>query len=220
MSQIHLPVEIPEKIQDGLQLLNITRDPGMTEKLVKYLELLDEWNSAYNLTAIRDTEQMVSYHILDSLSVLPFLRGNHCLDMGTGAGLPGLILAIAEPARHWVLMDSNHKKIRFVNHTLQVLDIGNAETVCQRVEDYRPVSLFTTIITRAYGSLGKIIRNTLHLVLPDGRLLAMKGPNVSAEMQNLENCTENVQILPHTLSVPGIPEDRWLLEICPLTVSK
>ena len=192
----------------------------MVKKLAQYLELLDEWNRAYNLTAIRNTEQMVSYHILDSLSALPFLRGDLCLDMGTGAGLPGLILAIADPSRHWVLMDSNHKKIRFVTYALQALDIGNAETVCQRVEDYRPASLFSTVITRAYGSLDKLIRNTLHLVLSDGRLLAMKGPNVSEEMHYLENYTENVQILSHPLSVPGIPEDRWLLEICPITVVK
>lgn len=154
---------------------------------------------------------MLAYHVLDSLSVLPYLQGEHCLDIGTGAGLPGLILALARPETHWVLLDSNHKKIRFVNHAILGLKIDNANTVCSRVEKFNTGRKFSTIITRAYGSLIKVYQNARHLLSPDGRLLAMKGADISAELEELKNAGITTHV--HKLEVPGVDKGRCLVEM-------
>ena len=219
MNKLHSADVLRERVGDGLKSLEIDLLSGAIDNLVRYVDLLDEWNGTYNLTAVRGTGKMISHHILDSLSVLPYLQGKHCADIGTGAGLPGLVLAIAEPERQWVLIDSNQKKIRFVRYAMQTLDICNAEAICQRVEQFHPEIPFSTIVTRAYGNIGKIIRDTAHLVPAGCRILAMKGPKVTAELQKLGNCTEKIQILSHTLHVPGLSEDRRLVEICPITVT-
>ncbi len=181
---------------------------------LRYLDLLQQWNAAYNLTAIREPEKMITHHVLDSLSVLPYLHGKQCLDVGTGAGLPGLILALAEPERSWTLLDSNHKKIRFVNQAVIELKLKNVVTVCKRAELYRAEPLFSTIITRAFASLEVIYKQTRHLLAPDGKLLAMKGDDIADELAVLDHDTLRVQT--HPLTVPGIREGRQLVEISAL----
>lgn len=176
-----------------------------------YLELLTQWNKAYNLTAIRDHKKMITHHILDSLSVLPYLHGNRCLDVGTGAGLPGLILALTAPEKQWFLLDSNQKKVRFVNQAILELDIQNIETVCSRVEEYKPDKPFSTVITRAFGRLRKFYQLSRHLLSPDGKLLAMKGTEFSEELADLDQETVKAQV--HPLWINGITGQRSLVEI-------
>ncbi len=200
------------QIQEGLIKLGMQPDAHPVNAYLSYLTLLTQWNRAYNLTSVKKPERMLAYHILDSLSVLPFLHGEYCLDIGTGAGLPGLILSLARPETHWVLLDSNHKKIRFVNHAILELKIANAEAVCCRVERFNSSDRkFSTIITRAYGSLVTIYRHARHLLSPDGRLLAMKGTDISAELAELEEAAITRHV--HKLEVPGVDKGRCLVEM-------
>lgn len=203
--------QLADSIRNGLTALGMQPDALPVDAYVRYIQLLQKWNSAYNLTAIRDPEQMVTHHILDSLSVLPYLNGDRCLDAGTGAGLPGLILALAEPSKNWVLLDSNQKKIRFVNQAIIELKPENVVTECIRVEQYKPEQLFSTIICRAFASLGTIYAQTWHLLAPGGSLLAMKGHDIYDELTGLDEGTVSVQV--HTFNVPGIQEQRTLVEI-------
>lgn len=195
-------------------MLGMLPDKFPVTSYASYLKLLNKWNKAYNLTAINDIERMVPYHILDSLSVLPYLNGDYCIDVGTGAGLPGLILALATPEKHWVLLDSNQKKIRFLNQAVIDLNIKNVSTARNRAEDFKPAKLFSTIIIRAYGSLGLICDQTRHLLAPDGIIVAMKGAVSKEELAEVDKSTHKVQI--HELKVPGITERRTLVEITPL----
>lgn len=202
---------LARQIQEGLITLGLMPESYPVASYVRYIELLQQWNSAYNLTAIRDPEKMVTHHILDSLSVLPFLNGDRCLDAGTGAGLPGLILALANPGQQWVLLDSNRKKIRFVNQAVIELQLENVKIECIRAEHYRSETLFTTIITRAFGRLKDIYRQTRHLLAPGGSLLAMKGQDPGTELAGLDQSTVKVQT--HFFPVPGIKDQRSLVEI-------
>lgn len=186
-------------------------DQHTVDAYCAYLQLLTEWNKAYNLTAIREPEQMVVQHVLDSLAVLPYLHGKLCLDVGSGAGLPGLILALADPDSHWVLLDSNRKKIRFLNQVVLELKLENVEVVCSRAEAFKADSHFSTIISRALGSLSQFYDYSHHLLLPDGRLFAMKGPNVSAEVAELDQKLLKVQV--HLLDIPNISGQRTLVEL-------
>lgn len=211
MSQ-HFPAEsLTGSIRDGLRQLGIPPDDRLIDNLVAYLQLLAEWNKAYNLTGIRDYPRMISHHLLDSLSVLPYLHGRECMDMGTGAGLPGMILAMAEPHRHWFLLDSNRKKIRFVKQVQLELGIANVDAICRRVESWQPPRPLATITSRAFAGLDRIVGQARHLMTPGTRLLAMKGADCANEVQSLNRDTLDVQI--HSLYVPGISESRSLVEI-------
>ena len=202
---------LSRQLSDGLTALGFSVHEHPVDAYLSYLSLLTQWNRAYNLTSAKKPERMLAYHILDSLSVLPYLHGEHCLDIGTGAGLPGLILALARPETHWILLDSNRKKIRFVNHAILELKIGNVETVCSRIEDFKSGRNFSTIVARAYGSLIKICQHTRHLLSPDGRLLAMKGTDISAELEELKNAGITTHV--HKLEVPGVDKGRCLVEM-------
>lgn len=198
-------------IRAGIVKLGLAPDEFPVAAYVRYLELLMQWNRAYNLTAIRVPEQMVTHHILDSLSVLPYLNGDRCIDVGSGAGVPGLILALATPQKHWVLLDSNRKKIRFLNQVIIDLNLKQVVTELCRAEAYRPARLFSTVIARAYGSLDLICNQTRHLLAPDGHLLAMKGAVSEEELTGVDSSAFGVRI--HELQVPGIAEQRSLVEI-------
>jgi 16S rRNA (guanine527-N7)-methyltransferase len=143
--------------------------------LERLLQLLDKWNRAFNLTGVRDIEEMVARHILDSLTVRSFLHGSTVLDVGTGAGFPGLPLAIVEPERRFCLLDSGGKKIRFVRHAVAELQLENVSVVQARIEEYVPDDLFDTVVCRAFASIGKFVGLCGALAAPGGRLLAMKG---------------------------------------------
>lgn len=159
-------------LHQGLEQFNLT---GLSSPLFHYLLLLDKWNAAYNLTAIRDLESMITKHLLDSLAVLPWINGSHVLDVGTGAGLPGIPLAIAQPEKHFTLLDSNGKKVRFLQEVKRQLGITNLEIVQFRVENYHPTQGFDTVTSRAFSSLEQMIHWTQHLIAEQGIWLAMKG---------------------------------------------
>ncbi|MDJ0910066.1 MAG: 16S rRNA (guanine(527)-N(7))-methyltransferase RsmG [Woeseiaceae bacterium] len=149
------------------------------------LDELERWNRKVNLTAIRERERMWTAHIDDSLSALPFLEGRTVLDVGTGAGFPGLPLAIAEPDRHFTLLDSNNKKIMFVQHAAGVLGLENVEPVKARMEDYAPGHRFDTVIARAVATVPQLLQNAGHHVGEDGVFVALKGRDPAEEMGSL-----------------------------------
>jgi len=163
---------IQQSLEQGLEQFNLT---VLAEPLVHYLSLLDKWNTAYNLTAIRDLESMVSKHIIDSLAVLPWVAGKRILDVGTGAGLPGIPLAIALPDKHFFLLDSNGKKARFLLEVKRKLALENIEIVQFRAENYHTGQGFDTVTSRAFSSLEQMICWTQHLITEQGIWLAMKG---------------------------------------------
>ncbi len=177
----------------------------------QYLELLAKWNKAYNLTAIRDRESMLTSHVLDSLAVSPYAQGEECLDVGTGAGLPGLILAIANPGQFWTLLDSNTKKTRFVSQVVMELGLKNVEVVHKRIEEYDEPGSFDTVICRAYTSLQVFYQYCYRFLKPEGRLLAMKAAFPEEEIESLKRLTDNIEF--HPIHVPGMAGNRGLVVI-------
>lgn len=197
-----------EELQSGIAQLGITLITEAQRKLLEYLVLLHKWNKVYNLTAIRDPQQMVITHLLDSLVVLPHLWAGRWLDVGCGAGLPGLVLAIAQPDWQFTLLDSNSKKTSFVQQAVIELGVSNVSVHCERVEEWQPAERFDGIISRAFSELGEFLRNTRHLVAPHGRWAAMKG----APAQELENVPDDCRVecvIP--LQVPGLHAARSLV---------
>lgn len=204
-------------LSNGLRQLNLAQplDDKQQSTLMKYVDLLNKWNKTYNLTAVRKPDQMVTRHIIDSLSICPYLRGKRILDVGTGAGLPGIPLATVYPERQFTLLDSNNKKTRFVTQAISELELSNIDVVQSRVENFQTPELFDTIITRAYSAIGDMVKQTSHLLAADGVFLAMKGTNPLAEFDGLASnyrVEEN-----HIIKVPGLDEERHLLEIKSVT---
>lgn len=165
-----------------------------------------------NLTAIRERSQQITKHLLDSLSIQPFVRGERVLDVGTGAGFPGLPLAIVNPHRRFTLLDSTGKKLKFIEHAANVLGILNVTTVHARAESYRPVERFDTVVSRAVGPVDRFVKWTGHLCVGGGRLLAMKGRYPTDELKSLPNGWKLAAV--HRLVIPGLDEERHLVEIC------
>ncbi len=176
------------------------------DKISQFLTLLQKWNQAYNLTAIRDPKEMLTKHILDSLAVVPYIKGPRIIDVGTGAGLPGIPLAIALPHLKFTLLDSNGKKIRFITQVVSELSLKNIEIVQDRVEAYQSIEGFQTIISRAFASLKDFIDKTQHLLAKDGQILAMKAKVIDEELKNLK---AHVKVCP--LEIPGLKEQRNLV---------
>lgn len=178
---------IQPQLAEGLQQFNLQ---ALLPSLSDYLFLLNKWNLAYNLTAIRDLESMVGKHLLDSLAILPWLKGNQIIDVGTGAGLPGIPLALARPDFNFVLLDSNGKKTRFLHEVKRQLNLKNVEIVQFRVENYHPTQGFDTVVSRAFSSLEQMIQWTQHLIADEGIWLAMKGRYPDTELNEInQNCT-------------------------------
>ena len=172
-------LDVKSSIEQGLKCYGLS---SLCDPLWHYLLLLNKWNAAYNLTAVRDLHSMVSKHVLDSLAILPWIKGNTILDVGTGAGLPGIPLAIAKPDIQFVLLDSNGKKIRFLKEVKRQLNLSNIEIIELRVENYHPAQGFDTVISRAFSSLEQMIHWTQHLVAKEGIWLAMKGRYPDTEL--------------------------------------
>ena len=169
----------------GLSSLGL--DPSHKPALVEYLDLLQKWNKPFNLTAVRSKREMVIKHLLDSLSVMPHLElVRRVCDVGTGAGLPGIPLAIYLPDTHFVLLDSNGKKTRFLQQVVNQLDLKNVEVVQDRVEKYQPQERFDVVISRAFADLNRMCRVTDHLLSDDGRWLAMKSQTAESEISDLD----------------------------------
>ncbi|MDZ4202872.1 MAG: 16S rRNA (guanine(527)-N(7))-methyltransferase RsmG [Gallionella sp.] len=201
-------MSIGEQLRSGTEQLGLALDDGAHQKMLAYLDLLHKWNKVYNLTAIRDPQQMVSHHLLDSLAVMPHLWAGRWLDVGCGAGLPGVVLAIAQPDWSFSLLDSNSKKTSFVQQAVIELGLNNVSVYCDRVEDWQPKVRFDGIISRAFTDLGDFLRITRHLMAEHGRWAAMKGL-AEKELEGVaEDCTvEN--IIP--LQVPGLHAVRSLV---------
>jgi len=201
-------VKSNEALREGIAQLGVTITSEMQEKMLDYLTLLYKWNKVYNLTAIRNYQQMVSNHLLDSLSVMPYLWPNRWLDVGCGAGLPGLVLAVARPDWQFALVDSNSKKTSFVKQAVIELALHNVSVHCVRVEEWQTTMRFDGIISRAFSELEGFLRSTKHLAAPQGRWAAMKG----AAGQEMENVPEGWQVEEViTLRVPGVNASRSLV---------
>ena len=199
-----------QRLSQGLENMQLAVDDDKQAALLAYIALLQKWNKAYNLTAIRDVDQMVIRHLLDSLSLTPFVQTSPVLDVGTGAGLPGIPLAICLPHLSFVLLDSNSKKTRFLNQAKIELGIDNIEVVHSRVEDYQAAEPFQIITCRAFAALNTILDRTQHLVTSTSRILAMKGK------EDLDVLSPGfIKTGEHSLNVAFLDEERHLVEIKP-----
>jgi 16S rRNA (guanine527-N7)-methyltransferase len=195
----------------GLKTLEVALPAGGEARLIAYVELLSRWNQAYNLTAIRDPGEMLTKHVLDSLAVLPFVAAGTCADVGTGAGLPGIPLAVARPEVRFTLLDSNGKKTRFVTQAVAELKLGNVEVVQARTEAWKPPVLFPQVLSRAFASLADFAKLAGGLAAPGGRLLAMKGADPQDELAALPAGFKLLKV--HPLRVPGLDAERCLVEL-------
>jgi len=200
-----------ERLDAGLAAMDVAAAPAQRDGLIAYLALLAQWNRAYNLTAVRDPMEMVPRHLLDSLSVGPYLFGGSILDLGTGAGLPGIPLALLNPERRFWLLDGNGKKARFVRHAVMQLGLTNCEVVQARMESYRPGRKFATIVARAVATLSELKTLAEPLLERPGRLLLMKGRAPEAELRDLSLCP--AAVLVHRLDVPWAGGERHLVEV-------
>ena len=215
MTAHDLPAAARNDLDAGLQALNL--DPALAVPLSRYLALLLRWNAAYNLTAIRDPREMVTKHLLDSLAMAPFVASVSTLaDLGTGAGLPGIPLAIAVPGLRVTLVESNGKKARFMREAVRTLGLGNAEVAESRIETLnRPGGIqtgtFMAITARALATLPQILNLGGHLLAADGALLAMKGTRPDDEIAALPAGWALRGI--HALNVPGLDAERHLVAI-------
>jgi 16S rRNA (guanine527-N7)-methyltransferase len=194
----------------GAREIGITLDSAGTLRLLRLVDELELGNAQFNLTAIRDRPGMLQKHVLDSLSLQPYLRGSRVADIGTGAGFPGLPLAIVNPERRFTLVEATGKKARFVEQTAQTLGCGNVQVVHSRAESYRPFELFDTVVARALSSLADFAAYAGHLCAPDGRLLAMKGKRPDEEISALPKSFRVLAV--HRLKLPGMDDERHLVE--------
>ncbi len=187
----------------------LSLDTAVQQRLIEFVLLLQKWNRAYNLTAIRDPRQMVVRHLLDSLVIVPYLQGERVLDVGCGAGLPGIPLALAEPQRHFTLLDSNGKKTRFVTQACAELGLDNVDVVQSRVELFQADRAYTSITARAFSSVAELLQQSEHLLAENGRYLLMKGVAPVAELDAVPANFELEAMLP--LRVPLLDAERHLL---------
>ena len=206
-----MDTSLENRLQRGCDALGLQCDAGQRQQLLAYLQLLHKWNAAYNLTAVRDPAQMVTRHLLDSLAVAPHLPAGNAIDVGTGAGLPGVPLAILFPQRQFALLDSNGKKTRFLFQVKTALSLDNMQVHHQRVESFQPSGSYDVVLSRAYASLRDTVSSCRHLLAPGGRFLAMKGSLNPGELEQVAASCEVLAV--HALAVPGLDEQRHLLEL-------
>jgi 16S rRNA (guanine527-N7)-methyltransferase len=200
-------MKLEQRLHQGITDLGLDLPAAAEPKLLQYLRLLARWNQAYNLTAVRDPQEMVTRHLLDSLAVLPYLQGPRVLDVGTGAGLPGIPLAVARPDLTFTLLDANAKKTRFVTQAVGELGLKNVEVVQSRAENYRPPQKFDTLVSRAFASIADMLEFTRHLCAPHTRILAMKGVYPEEELAAVATAYAAEVV---ALKVPGLQADRHL----------
>lgn len=200
-------------LQQQLTTLLAQTDIALTQKqqqqLVRYVELLDKWNKAYNLTSVRLPQEMMVKHILDSLVVAPHLTGHHYIDVGTGPGLPGIVLAIALPETQFVLLDSLGKRVRFLMHVKHELGLDNVTPVQSRVEEYQPSVKLDGVLSRAFASLQDMIDWCSHLIDHSGKFIALKGVFPSEELDSLPTGVKFEQKI--ALEVPDLDAQRHLI---------
>ena len=197
----------------GAGEMGVPVDAVRCETLLRLVDELEAANAQFNLTAIRDRPGMLRKHVLDSLSLQPYLRGSRLADVGTGAGFPGLPLAVLNPERRFSLIEATGKKARFVAQTAERIGSSNVEVVNVRAETYRPFELFDTVMARALSSLADFVAYAGHLCAPQGRLLAMKGKRPDEEISALPKSFRVVAV--HRLKLPGLDDERHLVELSP-----
>jgi 16S rRNA (guanine527-N7)-methyltransferase len=204
-------MSLEAKLAAGLKELGLSFDDALQKRFLDYIALLHKWNRVYNLTAVREPEKMLYQHMLDSLAVLPHIRGPRLLDVGTGPGLPGIPLALARPDLAVTLLDSNHKKTVFLRQACIELALTNVTVVCERVEAWQPETPFDQVISRAFSDLGEFVRLAGRLCAPGGEMLAMKGLYPHEELAHLPPGMTAEQVVP--LRVPGLEAQRHLVII-------
>ena len=196
-------------LRSGAAELGLTLDPVQVDQLLELLDLVHEWNARINLTAIVEPLEMVRKHLLDSLTVQPWIRGPFVTDVGTGAGFPGLPLAIVNPALRFTLLDSVGKKARFVEHAARALGLDEVDVVCARAENFTPLQRSTTVVSRALAKLPVFVAQAGHLCAKSGRLLAMKGRDPAEELAGLPRGWRVQGV--EQLRVPGLDDARHLV---------
>lgn len=196
-------------MKTNIQSLATKYNSKQIEQFGDYLALITKWNRIYNLTAIAEPSKMVTHHLLDSLSINPFLHGLHICDVGSGAGLPGIPLAIVNPDKYFTLIDSNNKKTHFLTQTKIELKLNNIEIIHARVEKYQPKKCFDTIVSRAFSSINDMLLQTQHLCCDDGIFLAMKGTYPEKELNEIDPNFEVKWV--KKLEIPGLDAQRHLI---------
>jgi 16S rRNA (guanine527-N7)-methyltransferase len=198
-----------ELLKNGLNSLGIAPEEDLVSAMMQFVMLLEKWNRAFNLTGTRDPADIVTRHVLDSISVRPYLTGISVLDVGTGAGLPGLPLALVESRRLFTLLDSGGKKARFVRHAVAELALNNVAVEQIRVENYSPADPFDSVVCRAFTSLGNFVRHCGQLAVSGGRLLAMKSRIADTELSDLPSGWAVTAL--ERLEVPGLDARRQVV---------
>lgn len=201
--------DIETLLREGLTALGVSVTPALTGRFIAYLDLLVRWNRAYNLTSITDAEGMVVRHVLDSVTARPWLAGTTVLDAGSGAGFPGIPLALLEPDRRYTLVDASGKKVRFLRQVVMELGLDHVTPVQARLEDWRGEGPYDTVISRALASLAEFVTTCGHLAGDTGRLVAMKGRRPDAELAALPAPWRVTAVEP--VSVPGLDAERHII---------
>jgi 16S rRNA (guanine527-N7)-methyltransferase len=204
---------LAKKLALGVAQLTLPLDDGTQRKLLDYVALIGKWNRIHNLTAVRDSAQMVGNHLLDCLAVAPHLTPGAVVDVGSGAGLPGIPLALAWPQQRVTLIDSNHKKAAFLRQAVIELGLGNVEVVCERVETWQPPHVFDIVISRAFSDLPEFVQLAGRLCAPQGTLAAMKGVHPYEELAQLPAGYKLRSVVP--LKIPGVSAERHLVLLDP-----
>ncbi len=207
-----------QELELGIKSLGLNCSSQQIEQLLAYLEMLQRWNKAYNLTAIREPIQMVRLHLLDSLAIHPYIQGvKNIIDVGTGPGLPGIPLAILNPDIHFTLLDSNGKKTRFLFQAINDLSLANAREINHRVEKYQSEQSFDIVISRAFSSISDMLAQCDHLVSDSGCFLAMKGKKPDSELSQITKDYKVVDL--SQINVPQVDSERHLIKIIKTGVS-
>lgn len=208
---IEASVDPAAQLERGLEGLELSLSDEQCKKLLDFLKFLTKWNRVYNLTAVRNPQRSVNVHLLDCLAVAPYLGDRRILDVGSGAGLPGIPLAIAKPESEFVLLDSSQKKVAFLRQVLGELQIKNASVVCERAETWRPTQRFDCIVCRALASLAEFVDLTEHLLASGGVFVAMKGAYPHEEIAQLSAKYPVKRVVP--LAIPELNAQRHLVLI-------
>ncbi len=203
---------LERRLQEGAAALSVPLTDSVTRQLMTYLSVLIRWNRSFNLTAIRDPARMVTEHLLDALSVAKFVTGQRVIDVGTGAGLPGLVLAVLDPERTTALLDANGKKTRFLREAVRQLGLANVTIHEGRCEDYRPDARFDTVVCRAFAPLPRLVDVAAHLRADDGVLVAQKGLYPTDEVEALG---DRWHVTRAEIHVPGLAKTRHVLTLRP-----